>query len=119
MFDGLKLRRRQLSDEFVQRPLHQIVDRRIQKALGLLHKISSAQVFIDASRQSVVDQIVDFAINALARDENLFQEGKLIVILVDFTLDERPDLLPGTGTGGNVRQMLGDGCYLLINSLLD
>jgi len=74
-------------DQLIQRPLHEIIDGRIQKAGRLLHERGPAQVFVDASRQSVVDQIVDFAVNALARDEYFFHERKLFVVLITPRVD--------------------------------
>ena len=70
-------------------------------------------------RQSFVNQIVNFAMNALARNENLFDERKLLVIVVNFALDERADLFARVLAGGNVREVLHDRRHLAVDAFLD
>jgi len=60
----LKFFRSDLADDFVQWPLQQFVDRRIEKRLSFLLEGFAAQVFLNALWQGLVYQFVNFAMNA-------------------------------------------------------
>ena len=53
----------------------------------------AAQVFINASRHRRMNQVVNFVVDALARNENLFEERKVAIVIVDFTFDQSADLI--------------------------
>src|SRR5262249_13675661 len=101
------------------RAVHQVVDRRVEKDGRFLGEGFTAQVLFDAPRQRIVDQIIDFAINPFTRDKNLFDEGKLIIVLINFTFDESPDLLASFWTGRDLSQVMDDGRDLLIDAGLN
>ena len=66
MLDVFKVVRRYLPDQILERTLHKTVNRGIQKQRGFLCKRLAPQIFFDAARQVVVNQIVNFVINPLA-----------------------------------------------------
>src|SRR5207244_10606712 len=79
----------------------------------------ATQVFLNAPRQGLVNQIVNFAVNAVARDKDLLEQRELLVIIVNLALDEGADLLACIRAGGNVSQMMDDRGHLLVEASLD
>ncbi len=79
----------------------------------------TTQVFFDAFRQSLVDELVDFAVNAFARDEDLFEERELFVILVDFEFYQTTDLFPCCLARGDLGEVMDDRRHLLIDAVFD
>ena len=77
------------------------------------------QKFFDAARHRFVDHLVNFAVDAFARDEDFFEEGKLLVIIVNLALDEAADLRARRRTRREFREMLDDGRHFRINARLD
>ncbi len=57
--------------------------------------------------------------NALLGDENLLEERELLIVIVHFTLDERSNLLARALTRGNIRQIVDDRWYLLVDAFFD
>ena len=119
LLDRVKLFRFDLSDQLMQRPRQHVVDGRVQESLGFLLERRPAQIFLDAFRQSLVHQFVNFAMDALARDEDLFDERKLLVIVVNFELDQRANLLARVLAGGDVGEMMNNRRHLAVDALLD
>ncbi len=66
-----------------------------------------------------MDQVINLAIDAFPRNEDLFQEREVAIIIVDFALDERPDLSSRSRASRNVSQMVGDRSDLLIDTFFD
>ena len=67
----------------------------------------------------MVHQIINFAIDAFARNKDLLDERKLLVVFIDFAFDERPDLLARAFAGGDFREVMHDRRHLPIDAVLD
>src|SRR5215211_1114097 len=57
--------------------------------------------------------------NALARDEDLFEERELFVILIDFELDQAANLFSCRLGRRDLRKVMDDWRHLLVDAIFD
>src|SRR6185503_14394314 len=79
----------------------------------------TTQVFLDAFRQRLVYEFINFTMNALTRDKDLLDERELFVILVDFEFYQAADSFAGALTGGDISELMDDRRNLLIDAIFD
>jgi hypothetical protein len=58
-------------------------------------------------------------VNAFTRNEDLFEERELFVILVDFEFYQAADLFARCLAGGDVGEVMNDRRHLLIDTIFD
>src|SRR5438067_3949736 len=64
-----------------------------------------------------MNEVINFLIDALARNENLLEERKVAIVIIHFAFDEAADLIASRWAGNNVRQVIGDWFHLLTNPI--
>src|SRR5262249_44150301 len=85
----------------------------------LLLKRFSSQVLLNTTGQRLVYQIVYLSVNPFPRDEDLFEQRQLLVVVINFSFDQCPDLFSGVLTGGNIGELMNDRWDLAIDAVFD
>src|SRR5215216_5792683 len=108
VFNQFELVGLDVADQLVDGAREQAVDGGVDELLGLPLERLAREELADAARQSLVDEVVNLAVNLVARDEDFFEEAELLVVVVHLALDEGAELLARVPTGGEIGEVLDD-----------